>query len=267
MKSYAMGLAVGVALVALAACGGGDSGGSGGSTGGGGATPAGGGGGEKAAYDAAAHTASFSGTVVFKGEKPKAVPLAMTSDAFCTDQWKGKTPTDQQFDMNDDGSVPNAFVWAAKGPHKDLTGYTPPAGFVVTQAACFYVPHVFGVMEGQTFTVKNADTTTHNVRVRAKRNDGFNIAQSAGASDTVTFNRKEQRIPFTCDVHSWMAAWAYCLEHPFFATTGADGKFEIQGLPAGKYEFRAWHEHFGEKKLEVEIGAGEAKSQDVEVEK
>ncbi len=263
MKTSMSVLVVGLALLALA-CGGDDEtapatdGGDAATT-----TPAGGDGdGDGAKYDAAASTGSLGGSVKFTGAKPAGEIFGMTSDAFCVSAWEGKEAQNEKFVLNANGSVPNAFVWAFKGPHKDLSGYETPSGFVVEQRNCFYVPHVFGVMVGQSFTVKNSDQTMHNVNVKAKRNDPFNKGQAAGDSDTVVFKKREAKIPFSCDVHSWMSATAFCLDHPFFATSDATGKFEIKGLPAGKYTFKAWHEQFGESQFEVEVGAGAA-SQDV----
>ncbi|MFN8854847.1 MAG: carboxypeptidase-like regulatory domain-containing protein, partial [Planctomycetaceae bacterium] len=55
------------------------------------------------------------------------------------------------------------------------------------------------------------------------------------------------------------------LDHPFMAVSDANGKFEIEGLPAGKHEFTVWHEKKGylDKKLVVEVKAGESKSVDL----
>ena len=257
MKAYAKAAFLAIAVVALVACGG-DKKGSGD---GGGKAPAptasGGDGGGGAvgsqASGAAAHAGSLSGTVKLGAEAPAQVPLNVSSDAFCAGEWEGKTIFDPAFAVNEDGTVPNVFIYAQKGPHEGFTGYKAPAGFAVNQKACEYIPHVFGVMEGQEFVVTNDDGTTHNVNVKPKRNTPANKAQAAGAKDTFVFGKKEAKIPFTCDVHSWMSAWAFCLEHPFFATTDATGKFEIQGLPDGKYTFRAWHETFATKYVDFDV--------------
>lgn len=262
MKAFAKGALLGVALMGLVACGGGDDGGkkSGGEapkatdSGGGG-----GGGGDKTAYNAADHKGSLKGTVKFAGTPPEKVLFNVSSDAFCTGKWEGKEAIDQQFEVNADGTVPHVFVYPKKGgPQDSYEGYTPPTGFKVTQHDCYYVPHVFGVMEGQSFEVHNDDQTMHNVNVKPQRSDPVNKGQAPGDSDTFVFNKKEKAIPFACDVHSWMSAKCWVMDHPFFATSGADGSFEIKGLPDGKYTFVAWHENFGEAEFDVEISGGEA---------
>ena len=58
---------------------------------------------------------------------------------------------------------------------------------------------------------------------------------------------------FRCDVHGWMRAYANVVTHPFFDVTGADGSFEIKGLPPGTYTIEAWHERLGTQTQQVTI--------------
>jgi hypothetical protein len=61
-----------------------------------------------------------------------------------------------------------------------------------------------------------------------------------------------------------MNAWQLPLDHPFAAVTDADGRFEISGLPPGKYTFSVWHEtpgYLSNNKLAVEIKAGQVTSE------
>ena len=53
-----------------------------------------------------------------------------------------------------------------------------------------------------------------------------------------TFTAKEVMVPFKCDVHGWMNAYVGVLDHPYFAVTGADGTFELKGLPPGHLHHR-----------------------------
>ena len=57
-------------------------------------------------------------------------------------------------------------------------------------------------------------------------------------------------MPFKCDVHGWMSAYVGVLDHPFFATTDKDGKFELKTLPPGTYTIEAWHEKLGASEAE-----------------
>ena len=66
-------------------------------------------------------------------------------------------------------------------------------------------------------------------------------------------------VPFKCDVHGWMNAYVGVLDHPFFAVTDAEGKFEIKGLPPGTYTIEAWHEKLGATTQSVTIAAKESK--------
>ena len=256
----ARGLATGFVVVGLIACGGcgddgkktGDSGNGGGEVVGVKDPPKTGGG----TYDAATSKGMVSGTVKYTGSKGQRIPLNVASDEFCKGAWAGNQLFDEKFWVNDDKTAPNVFVWAKKGPHKGMKGFAVPKGFVVTQKDCRYAPHVFGVMTGQEFTVENPDQTSHNVNIKASRNAASNFAQASGAKDKVIFSKKEKAIPFACDVHSWMSAHCWVLDHPFFATTDDKGNYSIGGLPDGEYEFGAWHEWFGETSFKVTVSGG-----------
>jgi len=47
------------------------------------------------------------------------------------------------------------------------------------------------------------------------------------------------------------------LDHPYFATTGADGHFTIKDVPPGTYTLAVWHELAGEKSAPVVVAAGQ----------
>ncbi len=224
-----------------------------------------------AKYDAAKSTASLSGVVKWAGAKQAKVMKQVSGDAFCTGAHPGGQIEDDRFTVNDDGTMPNCFVWAKDGPHKGMTGFPEPGAFTLEQKGCNYVPHVFGLMVNQKFNVKNDDQTTHNVHVKPRANKEFNKAQSAGTTDTFFFDKREAAIPFGCDIHSWMSAVCFVLDHPFFATTDASGKFEIKGLPAGDYTFVIWHESFSaavpeyRQEFTVSVKDGESATHDVEL--
>ena len=73
-----------------------------------------------------------------------------------------------------------------------------------------------------------------------------------------SFNKPEPIFKIKCDVHPWMGAYVGVFDHPYFAVTGTDGKFAIDGLPDGTYDVVAWHERLPNQsgKLTVSGGSG-----------
>ena len=70
-----------------------------------------------------------------------------------------------------------------------------------------------------------------------------------------TFPRPELMMKVSCNQHPWMRMYLNVVEHPFFAVSDVNGKFEIEGLPAGEYTVVAVHERMGEKTIKVKIEA------------
>ena len=50
-------------------------------------------------------------------------------------------------------------------------------------------------------------------------------------------------VALTCEAgHPWMTAYILVADHPYTAVTGDEGRFTIDGVPAGTYRIRMWHE-------------------------
>lgn len=217
-------------------------------------------------------TATLKGKVTSKSEvKPKVV--SMGGDAQCTQLNKDKKPP-----VVDPGNlvykaqgnaIPDVFVYISKGVEGEFEA--PEAAVKIDQKDCMYVPHVFGMIAGQSIDIVNSDSLNHNVHSLAKKNPKFNFAQPRPMTKTLsgkeTFTRPEEGIKIKCDVHSWMSCYVFVLTHPFFGTShghlstedkDAWGTYEIKEIPAGKYTITAWHENFGEMTKDIEIKDGEA---------
>ena len=118
-------------------------------------------------------------------------------------------------------------------------------------------------MVGQPLEVVNSDPTLHNIHAIPATNSEFNTGQPIkGMRFSHTFTAKEVMVPFKCDVHGWMNAFAAVLDHPFFAVSSTDGTFEIAGLPPGTYVIEAWHEELGSQTTEVTVAAQESMAAD-----
>lgn len=219
------------------------------------------------AYTSNGKEGAVVGTVAFTGTAPERKAISMDADNACA---AGNPNPLSEDTIVADGKLQNVFVYVKDGKltegNKNITGLTfsPPAPDVtLDQKGCQYRPHVLGIMTTQQLKVTNSDGTTHNVNVQPKSNQGFNQAQGSGAPAIAkAFPRSEVQIPVKCNQHPWMKSYLNVMRHPFFAVSGADGKFEIKGLPPGTYTVAAWHERFGEKTQSITVAASESKTQD-----
>jgi plastocyanin len=199
----------------------------------------------------------ISGVVSFDGVAPKNEGIKMNADPVCVKE--NPTPQTQETYEVDNGKLANVFVYVKDG----LGNYSfdPPTGSVtIDQMGCRYHPHVFGIRVGQTLEIKNSDPTLHNIHALPKSNQEFNTGQPIQGMKTLhTFTAKEVMVPFKCDVHGWMNAYVGVLDHPYFAVSDKDGKFEIKNLPPGTYTIEAWHEKLGTMTQSVTIAAKDSK--------
>ena len=156
----------------------------------------------------------------------------------------------------------NVLVRVVSGLPAGKTWPAPTEPVTMDQDGCQYVPHVMGIMVGQPFKVLNSDGVLHNVHALPKVNAPFNMAMppDAQGSRPRPSARKRACSSIKCDVHPWMQSYMGVFSHPFFAVTGADGKFTIANLPAGTYEIEAWHEKLGTQKATVTVGASDTKT-------
>jgi plastocyanin len=202
-------------------------------------------------------TGSVSGRVMFEGTPPPNAPIKMASDTVCMrENTDGAT---FETILVSDGGLENAFVYAKDG----LGNYyfdTPTEPATLDQKGCRYYPHVFGVRVGQPLEIVNSDATLHNVHAVPTVNREFNFGQHIqGMRETKTFTAREVMVPFKCDVHNWMNAYAGVLDHPYFAVTASGGRFELTNVPAGTYTLEAWHEKLGTQTQTVTLGENDTK--------
>jgi plastocyanin len=211
---------------------------------------------------AAAQESSITGTVKMEGTPKKAKKLNkdMANDKFCGPKNAGTDVFEEELVVGADNAVANVLVHIKKAPEGKHAAPTDKKE--IDQSGCVYKPHVVVVHVGQTLTIKNSDDTSHNIHGTPKLNPEFNEGQgSAGMTSDKTFSQKEIGIKIKCDVHPWMSARLHVMDHPFWALTGTDGKFEIKGLPKGTYTVEVWHEKLKAKPVEVTVGDKEAKEQ------
>jgi plastocyanin len=195
--------------------------------------------------------ASITGRVWFQGDRPLQPQPVYESD-FC-----GVVP-DESVVLDANMNLANVLVYL-----DDVSASTGAEQPTVTldQVRCRFDPHVMGVQVGQTLRVGNDDPMRHNVHFRPQNNPDQNIHfATGGRTEETSFAYAEPTpVEMRCDIHPWMRAFVGVFDHPFFATTGGDGTYEIDRVPAGSYELVAWHERLGERRQTVTVAdAGDA---------
>ena len=204
---------------------------------------------------------SITGTVTFDGKAPTLRPLTMDADPACAKKHAKPVPNEMLV-LGSGNTMGNIMVWVSKGLPAGKAFPVPKTPVVLDQKGCVYVPHVMGIMVGQTYRILNSDGVLHNIHTLPKVNPSFNKGMPPTLKEATTvFNKPEEVFHIKCDVHPWMSAYVAVFTHPFFSVTSADGKFTISGLDPGTYEITAWHEKLGTQTASVTVGGNETKTQ------
>jgi plastocyanin len=197
----------------------------------------------------------ITGTISFKGTPPAEHEYAPIRDnPDCSAMYPGALPKTTFYVVSAGGGLADVVV-SLKGVPSGSTGASAPP-VVLNQKGCLYTPQIFAVQTGQKIIVKNSDPCVHNIHVKPAVNPESNQVQMPGGADlTYTFDKPEPFLKFQCDVHSWMFAWVSVFDHPYFAVSGADGKFTIKNVPPGKYTLEATHRKLGTQTADIEVKA------------
>ncbi len=218
-------------------------------------------------------TGTFKGVVTLKGKPPERKTIVHKGDQNVKDPpvCAAADLLSDEFVVNEkaENGVANVVIYLKKAPEGYKAGPVPEAPAVFDQHGCRFIPHVLAVRCDQKILIKSGDPVPHNTNITPVRNNGFNQLIQPDNRDGVEFKYTKPEstpIPVKCDLHPWMKAHHLPLDHPFFAVTDEDGKFEIKGLPPGKHKFTVWQEVGGyvkglNNKLEVDIKADDITKQ------
>jgi len=203
----------------------------------------------KKPYARTGYEVTFSGTITLTGKRPKPLNIDTSADPVCYDI--NPYPT-TEWVVGNEGKLANVFIYVKSETLETYAFEQPTSPVIVEHKGCGYVPHVLGMRVGQPLMILNSDPTVHNTHAIPKSNVEWNQSQPPGAPPlTKSFNQSEVFIPLRDNQHPWEKAYVGVFDHPFFAISDEFGNYRIEGLPPGQYVVIAWHERFGEKRVEI----------------
>ena len=204
---------------------------------------------------------TLKGKVVFDGSFSAPAPLFAKGAATKDPTVCGAEAIPDERVVVTDGNLANVFVYLEKAP-KGVKPADATDTVVFDQKTCIFLPHAMVVRTKQLVTVLNDDGAAHNTHTYPKKSSPFNSVVQPNDRKGVPLKydqAEKEPLSVGCDIHPWMQAYHLPLDHSFAAVSKTDGTFEIKDLPAGKHEFKVWHEvgKMLEKSLVVEIKPGD----------
>lgn len=150
-----------------------------------------------------------------------------------------------------DRGVKDVLLWLVDADgkplpvHPDLKQHKNTT-VTIDQPRCLFVPRIVVTRQGDTLLAKNSAKVDHNFSWNGEENGAGNKLMPPGSTLTLK-NLKAEPMPMLvkCDLHMWMRARVAVFDHPYYALTGEDGRFEIKLAPAGGYRLKILHDAQG----------------------
>lgn len=146
----------------------------------------------------------------------------------------------------------SAVIWLEPA---DRSRNVSPATSEIQMASRTFVPRVRVVPVGSTVVFPNQDPFRHNVFSKAGPGE-FDLGLYGRGETKGARVERPGTYPIFCNIHARMVAFVVAVATPWVAQPGADGRFVIEGVPAGQYVLHAWHERGGEQAREILVAAG-----------
>jgi hypothetical protein len=226
-----------------------------------------------AADDAPAGWGTLAGRVVWAGgDPPERAPIKVDKDpAECLR--RGPLLDERYVVDPKTKGVRWVMVWLVDPANPKKALPTHPSlkeprdkDVVMDQPCCQFEPRVVCLREGQELVGRNSGGVSHNMNIAGGlKNPNVNFILAPGGDRKVSgWAASDAVVPVSCNIHPWMRGWIRVFNHPYFAVTDEQGRFEIKDAPAGRFNLVVWQEEKGwvtaggRKGLPVEIKAGAA---------
>lgn len=196
---------------------------------------------------------TITGTVDIDGSAPVAGIIRPTVDQNAC----GNSIVEKNLTLSGT-RIADAIVWITD-IHSGK-GFPLERRFELANTNCTLDPYVQVIGTSGTLNVSNDDRTVHTNRfINVGTGQIVGIAPFNDDGEVVPVDRFKEsaEIEVVSDRHPWSHAWIAVLDHPYYAQTAANGTFSIDGIPPGRYLFRAWHPALGFADDSVTVVAGQ----------
>jgi hypothetical protein len=101
----------------------------------------------------ASAASSVTGIVTFAGAAPTFKAIALDAEPVCAKEHAGKPMMPEVLVLGSGSTMGNIMVWVSKGLPAGKTYPAPSTPVVLEQKGCQYLPHVMGIMAGQSYKI------------------------------------------------------------------------------------------------------------------
>jgi plastocyanin len=125
-----------------------------------------------------------------------------------------------------------------------------------------FAPRVRVVTTGSTVEYANQDPFSHNIFSTAP-GAAFDLGTYGSGVAKSTVFKKAGAFPVYCNIHAQMTAFVVVVSTSHYTQAGADARWKIAGVPAGKWELHVWHERAPEVTQDLDVPAAGLANVDV----
>jgi plastocyanin len=210
-------------------------------------------------------TSAVRGRVIYAGQVPPPQLVTVHRDSkTCGESllWEtfGVDPATRGLEgvvVSVEGVPPSSEALAAR----DIT---------LESSHCRFIPRVSATTIGATITFRNSDPILHNSQLHQPNNllpIRMNVLQPSKVPDVSKVLTESGVFEVQCNIHPFMHASILVFDHPYFTVTDGTGEFKLQGIPAGIYKLRFWHENLGVTEKILTVGGDGATDLTIELKK
>ncbi len=126
-------------------------------------------------------------------------------------------------------------------PKDSATVRPRPARGTIAMTGRAFVPHVRVVTPGSRVDFPNEDPFSHNI-FSLTPGAAFDLGLYPSGKSKDAMFRRPGAYSVYCNIHPLMTAFIVVAPSQWFTQAGNDGRWLIEGVPAGEYTLTVWHE-------------------------